>query len=466
MIDSRREIRAIDLFCGAGGTSTGLQLAASGLGRRLRLTAINHWPLAIESHAANHPDARHICGTLQPVVTELGIEVPGLDPRAVIGRERIDLITASPECTHHSNALGGKPRSDQKRSTPWCVLRWVEVCRPKSVLIENVREFRDWAPLGSDGKPLKSRRGETYRAFLAALRSLGYTVEDRLLCAADYGDPTSRVRLFIAAVRGRRPVPWPTPTHCRAGDLLPPWRSASEVIDWSLPGRSVFGRKHPLAPRTLERIAAGIERFWGSAAEPFLVMIYGNRGLRSVDAPVPTVTTSPAHIALVRPFLVRYQGNHAGRSDGAGRVHDIELPLPVQDTSNRYGLVRPFLLPPEGYYRGNAPRSIDSPLQTVTAGRGGGGIVQPFLIKYHGQGGARSIQEPLATLTTKDRYGLVSGERLDITFRMLQPHELAAAMSFPAGYIFGGCRDKQVKQIGNAVPVLTAAALCRELLSA
>lgn len=255
-----RLIYAADLFCGAGGTSTGLLHACESLGLRLKLLAINHWNLAIETHSANHPYAEHLCESMDSV-----------DPRKAVPGGRLQILIASPECTHHSNARGGRPINDQSRASAWHILRWAEALRIDNILVENVREFQSWGPIGTNGRPLKSRRGETYRAFLQALRSLGYEVQDRILNAADFGDPTTRERLFILARRGRAPISWPVPTHTAiAGKTLfgktQAWRAAREIIDWSIPGQSIFTRKRPLAPATLARMAVGLQKFGGEAA--------------------------------------------------------------------------------------------------------------------------------------------------------------------------------------------------------
>ncbi len=163
-------ILAADLFCGAGGTSTGLLLAAERLGLNVDLMAINHWEVAIATHSANHPHAVHLCESLD-----------GVDPRKVVPGGRLDLLMASPECTHHSKARGGKPRSDQSRASAWHVLRWAEALHVENILIENVEEFKTWCPLGENGQPIERLKGKTYLAFLAALRSLGYHVSVRVL---------------------------------------------------------------------------------------------------------------------------------------------------------------------------------------------------------------------------------------------------------------------------------------------
>lgn len=504
-------IRAADLFCGAGGTSTGMLMAADALGFRLDLVAVNHWPLAIQTHLANHPWARHICASLTAVEPTPGGAlfeggVDAVDPRKAVPGGKLDLLVASPECTHHSNARGGRPRSDQSRATPWCILRWADALRPEAVLIENVPEFRTWGPLDANGKPLKAEKGRTFDAFVNALDGLGYAVDWKVLCCANYGDATTRKRLFIQARRGRTAaVTWPRPTHSRTGAHgLPTWRAAREIIDWSLPGKSIFRRKKPLRPKTLKRIAAGLERFCGPWAEPFLVMLYGTGSARSIDRPLPTVTANGQHIGLAQPFIVAYHDGH----DYERRYHDLDRPLPTLDTSNRFGLCEPFILATghnedparrvrsideplstvvtkaehclvEPFVIGQqscaAPRNVGEPLPTV-AGKGAISLVEPYLVKYYGTGGARSVDIPLDTLTTKHRFGLVEpfvaedadGNRyvLDILFRMLEPHELAAATGFPPAYRFCGNKGDAVKQIGNAVPAYTACALTGAAASA
>jgi len=407
-------ITAADLFCGAGGSSTGLKRVADALGVKLDLTAVNHWPKAVETHAANHPEARHVCESIDSI-----------DPRKLTGGS-LDLLWASPECTHHSTARGGKPINDQSRSTAWCVVRWAEALRPRYVIVENVPEFRTWGPIGSNNRPLVSRKGETFGAWLTAIRSLGYTVEAQVLNAADYGAATTRRRLFVVARldggRSRGAIRWPAATHAPDGTAslfggLPQWRAAREIIDWDERGQSIFGRKKPLAENTLRRIAAGALKFWGLELEPFLIaMEHGGRTL-DVNKPLPTITTAKG---------------------GA------------------LGVVQPFLL---GQQSGAEGRAVSDPAPTV-ATKGAISLIEPFLVSFYGSGvNVSSICEPLRTVTTHDRHGLVQPLAIDITFRMLRPRELAAAMGFPSDYRFAGTRTDAVKQIGNAVEVNQAAAL-------
>jgi DNA (cytosine-5)-methyltransferase 1 len=433
-----------DLFCGAGGTSSGAILAARELGLGLSLVAVNHWKVAVATHAKNHPWAEHICADLATV-----------DPSKVIPSGRLDLLVASPECTHHSAARGGKPCSDQSRASAWHVLHWAERLRVDAILVENVREFTSWGPLMQNGRPDPKRKGETFEAFVRALVSLGYNVEHRVLNAADYGDATTRKRLFVQAVRHGKPH-WPTASH------IDHWRAAREVIDWSLHGQSIFTRKRPLSKNTLRRIEAGLKRFGGG---PFLAVMKGQSNAADVDLPMPTLTAHAANLALCEPFLI--PTCHTGDT----RTHSIDNPVPTITCGHRgeLALVEPFIV---GYHgdRDATPRvhSVDEPLPTQTA-ENRFGLCMPFLTKYYGTAGAVSVSEPMPTVTAKDRFALVEPTKgrsgMDIRFRMLQPHELAAAMGF-TDYEFAGNKTEKVRQIGNAVPVNTAKALVKAILAA
>jgi DNA (cytosine-5)-methyltransferase 1 len=363
-----------------------------------------------------------------------------------------------------------------------------------------VPEFVSWGPLGADGKPLKSGRGKTFEAFVSALRALGYKVDWRVLCAADYGDPTTRRRLFLQAVRGGARILWPEPTHSVGPDLFgrQPWRAAREIIDWSIRGQSIFDRRRPLAPATMRRIAAGISRYWGAWAEPFLLMITHGGRTHSVDDPLATVTTAHrGEIGLVEPFLVPHYGERDGQEP---RTHAVGEPCPTVPASGggKFGLVEPLVLhlnspssrpreasEPVNTITGTSadfavvepfilhqdapgrPRSVREPVPAIRA-RNGHGLVEPFIVPYYGTGVPDRVSDPLASVTSKARFALVDGEpcHLDITFRMLQPHELAAAQGFPREHRFAGTKTDQVRQIGNAVPVGTAKALTAAALTA
>ena len=479
---------AADLFCGAGGTSTGMIAACRDLGATLNLLAINHWPVAVNSHTLNHPTVRHKCESLDTI-----------RPQEVVPGRHLHIMAASPECTHHSVAAGGRPKNDQSRATAWHVCRWAADLAIDNILIENVKEFLDWGPLDQRGRPIKRRKGETFKAFITALESMNYRVEYRVQCAADFGDPTSRRRLIILARRGGRQIVWPEITHGRPGK---PYSTARGIIDWSLKGQSIFNRKRPLSKNTLRRIEAGLKKFGGDNAQPFLIKLYGTNNAASIDRPLPTITAGGNHrglvepciigaggpayaakpesvdeplntltcesrFALVEPFLVTC--NHGGGD--VCRAHSLGTPVPTLCGSKSLALVEPFLVGVTHSKRDDNVHSVDNPLPTVTTAKGGEyALVQPFLTKYFGTGTATSVDEPLDTVTSKDRFALIepkprAGGRVDILLRMLQPHELAAAMSFPKGYHFYGTREQAVKQIGNAVPVMLARAHARALLS-
>ena len=481
-------IRAVDLFAGAGGLSHGLAQACWELDQRVSLLAINHWQLAVDTHEINHPWARHKCA-----------QIDDLDPYKTVGSMRLDILGAGPECIHHSNARGGRPRSDQSRASAWNVCRWAEHLRIRNILIENVKEFREWGPLTTRGIPIKSKKGQTFKAFMNSLCSLGYQVEDRVLCAANYGDPTTRERLFIMATRARGGLRWPEPSHSKAEEEgKEKWVTAREIIDWEYPSQSIFERKRPLADGTLRRLAAGLRKFYGKSADPFLVMMYGTGGARSLDLPVPTVTAKGGHIALAQPFIVPIDN----RSNKGG-AWSVDTPIGTITAKNRWAVCEPVAVEEslveakgealhtvkgtDGYAvsapfivrfkgtKGKDPeynvRNVERPMPTILS-RNDLGLAQPCIVKYYGASNAASIDEPLHTVTTKGRFGLAepvarreNGKYyLDILFRMLQPHELAEAMSI-GDFKFDHCTKEQtIAQIGNAVPVKTAKALCMSLL--
>lgn len=487
--------KAADLFCGAGGLSVGVEQS-----KKVKVViAVNHWIRAIETHSANMPDVTHFCQ-----------DVDTVNPVEMIKRG-VNTLLASPECTNHCTAKGGRPYNEQSRSTAWHVLKFADAIRPDHVIVENVKEFMYWGPLfdfrsltdstidwkkekkgmtkarlkkelkdwesekdlfGHDvrklntkkykvlGRPIYQKRGEVFRAWCNSLKAMGFTVDYKMLNAADYGAATSRSRLFIVASRVKNVIPWPKPTV-----LEKDWKPARDIIDWSLPSVSIFDRaahgKRPLSENTLKRIEAGIRKFWGDGFEPFIVTMYGQSTAHSVDAPLGTVTSQNKH-ALIEPFLIKYHG-------GRPRVHSIDEPIRTIDTSNRFGLVTPFLIKLYGTGKAN---SVEKPLGTVTAGGNKFAIASPFLVKYYGTGKANSVDKPVDTITTKDRFGLVEPcaqiedgmYQLDLTLRMLEPHELAAAMGFPEDYKIYGSKADKVRQIGNAVSPNVAKALATAIM--
>lgn len=498
-----RTIRVADLFCGAGGSSLGARRALERHGCRMKLVAVNHWDVALTTHARNFPDDTHVLDSMWRV-----------DPREVVPGGRLDLLLASPTCTFHSRARGGRPISREQRygrMTPMAVVRWLTDLDVPIMIVENVPEFVDWTSVHrktwraepgsrcarahcSPEKYCRARKGMYFRAWVRKIERLGYRCEWRVLCAADYGDATTRRRFFMIARKDGTPITWPAPTHARRGqgDLFTarvrPWRPARDIIDWALPGRSIFTRKKPLSPKTLARIHAGAERFaW---PEAFLVVLRRHMDGKSLDEPLPTICALGNHLGLaqVRSFVLPQHGGGVARevadplptvaTDGAhalltayhgnGRTRPVTEPMPTQTTRDRFGLVVPVTHRDSS----NRARSLDDPLPTITgAHRGELAFIVGAFGERRGQAPrVHSVDEPAPTICAKGRIQLARGAvakdetaiYLDILFRMLQPHELAAAMGFSdaeVAYVFVGTKTQVTAMIGNAVPVQTAAAL-------
>jgi DNA (cytosine-5)-methyltransferase 1 len=443
-------VRAADLFCGAGGTSTGLLRAAQRLGRPVDLLAVNHWRSAINTHTLNHPGVRHLC-------EDLG----AIDPRRAIPDGRLDLLLASPECTSHSYSRGGRPVSEQSRATAWHPVKWMDQLQVGAAVIENVEAFTHWGPTDRRGRPIRERRGETYRQYLAMIESLGYTVDARVLNAADYGAATTRKRLFLIAVKGKRRIRWPEPTHAKGGaGGLKPWRAAREVIDLADVGESIFGRKRPLAPKTMERIFMGLERFGGPTLQPIVAILRRHATGRSIDDPLPPACAGGQQLALATPVIV--QAAHGDNPKGSGRgnggrvrsvddtlptIHgrglgvaqfvvvnrthntpkSVDEPMPVLNTGENLGLVDARFLLPHRVFQEMRVDSIDQPLRTLDSASDDIGVVSPvvtdgkterplegaFLIPFFGERGAQrprthSIDEPMPTPTSHGAGALTS----------------------------------------------------------
>lgn len=474
----------IDNFAGGGGASTGIELA---LGRPVDV-AINHDPDAILMHKTNHPHTQHLCESVWDV-----------NPVELCAGRKVALAWFSPDCKHFSKAKGGKPVEKNIRGLAWVAVRWAATVQPRVIILENVEEFKTWGPI-KDGYPDINQKGRTFNSFVNALKRLGYQVEWRELRACDYGAPTIRKRFFLIARCDGRQITWPEPTH---GTGLKPYRTAAEIIDWSIPCPSIFERDKPLAENTMKRIARGIQKFVVDNPDPFIVQVnHGGEGFRGQDINDPLQTITAKHgYGVVTPFLAQY---HSYETDGA-RGQTLDNPLLTVDTSNRYALVSAFI---SKYYAGetrsdasdmNVPlhtitarqgqalvsafvskfyktgigQDMRDPLHTITTSPGHFAEVRAFLIKYYGQGIGQAIDQPLDTIVSKDRFGLVTiqGEDyqiVDIGMRMLQPHELYEAQGFPKDYIIDRDytgqmypKSKQVARCGNSVPPPFAEALVR-----
>ncbi|MGB0131176.1 DNA cytosine methyltransferase [Chlorobium sp.] len=487
----------IDNFAGGGGASTGIELA---LGRRVTV-AINHDPEAIAMHTANHPETEHYCESVWDV-----------NPRDVKPGRPIGLLWLSPDCKHFSKAKGGKPVEKGIRGLAWVALRWAATRQPRVIMLENVEEFLTWGPIGPDGRPCKKNKGREFKAFRNALNRQGYQVEWRELRACDYGAPTIRKRLFLIARRDGMPIVWPEPTH---GPGLKPYRTAAECIDWSLPCPSIFERQRPLAEATCRRIAKGIMRYVVNAAEPFIINTRNGEKsgqkprVRSINDPAWTITAQGSQGALVAPVFTEC----ANASSPRCMTADEPLrTICAQTKGGHHALVTAFLAKhyggvigsslesPIGTVTGvdysrrrrkvcigyqhnlikmrgnNVGQATDEPLRTISAGGTHFAEVRAFLVKYYGneQDGVE-LSEPLHTVTSRDRFGLVTvdGQEYSITdigMRMLAPRELFRAQGFPDDYIIGDrpeqglilTKTAQVRMCGNSVSPPLASALVAE----
>lgn len=398
----------VSLFAGGGGSSLGMEQA---LARPVDV-AVNHDAQAVAQHQANHPETRHYCESVFKVSCE-----------QVTRRQPVGLLWASPDCTHHSKAKGGKPVSKKIRGLAWVVVKWARRCRPRVVMLENVEEFEDWGPVTKAGRPCPVRKGQEFEKFVRQLERLGYQVEWKLLRACDFGVPTIRRRLFLIARRDGIAIQWPDPTH-GARDSLPvrsgklaPYRSAAECIDWSIPCPSIFERKRPLAENTLRRIARGIHRFVLEAAEPFIVTCnHGGDGFRGQGLPDPLRTITAAHDAhgLVTPTLVGIDNKSAGASS-TWKVGD---PLTTITTENRHAIAAPYFIPRHGEHAAQKPRvrSVEPPMPTVTGTANGASLVAAFMAKHYGgnyRGPGNDPRDPASTVTAKDHNAVVAAHLLN-----------------------------------------------------
>ena len=421
----------VDCFAGGGGASVGIEMA---LGRPVDI-AINHDPQAIRMHKANHPDTLHL--------TE---DIFKVDLQKYVAGRHVSLMWASPDCTSHSKAKGGQPREKGLRILPWAVYKHAKAILPDVIIMENVEEIQQWGPLDKNGHPIPERKGEDYKKFVSAMKSLRYEFDSRELIAADYGAPTTRKRWYAIFRRDGKQIVWPEPTHSKDGICLPKWKECGDYIDWSDLGKSIFNRKKPLAEATQARIANGIRKYIIENPNPYIVK--DNRALA---------------------FIIQYHGETKA-GDSRGQL--LTEPIKTIDTSNRYGLVTAFVTK---FYKTGIGQGCDEPIHTITTSPGHFGLISAFLIKYYGTGCGQTLDSPLGTITTKDRFGLVNvlieiaGEKYvisDIFLRMLNAEELKLMQGFPEDYIithdlYGKIYPvkERVARIGNSVVPVMAQAL-------
>lgn len=455
----------VDNFAGGGGASTGIEIAT---GMAVAI-AINHDPAAILMHKTNHPYTEHFQASVWDI-----------DPVAVCRGRSVGLAWFSPDCKHFSKAKGAALVDRKIRGLAWITLRWAAKVRPRVIILENVEEFQTWGPVRK-GKPVKKLAGTTFRKFIDQLTELGYTVEYRELIAADYGAPTSRKRFYLVARCDGKPIVWPKPTHSKTGaDGLPKWRSAAEIIDWSLPCPSVFATKteimeryglkavRPLAKNTMRRIIRGVDKFTIRSGKPFIVPTgYGERKgqaprVHDIDAPVPTVVSTGKE-NLCKPLLAPVTVTNTSNSVGA----TVGEPVHTVTTAGNQMLVTPSLVSIGQTGGGDRIRDIREPVPT-TVSKQEACLVAPALIQYHTEQTehvrASGLGAPINTVDASNRYGLTcanlveyytGGRPLDVQDPMhtVTSHDREAVVAAHIAKYYGGVVGEKV---GEPLPTVTA----------
>lgn len=424
----------VDLFSGGGGMSLAFERAFG----RSPDVAVNHDDDALSMHRMNHPQTRHFVADVFEVC-----------PKAVTLGRPVGWLHGSPDCTHHSQAAGGQPRSKKIRGLGWVLPRWAGQVRPQVISMENVKQMLKWGPLiakrdpatgrclkrvaDAKGKttwavaekgervpvqdqylvPDKKREGQTWRRFVATFEALGYRCDYRIRCAADAGGHTTRTRLFFIARRDGFPIEFPAPKFFKAPKKgQKRWKPAADCIDFRLPCRSIFERKRPLAEATLKRIATGIRKFVLENPTPFIVNMAHGGKVEDIGHPISTIATENGGCrALVAPVIAKFRGESHGNA--------INEPMPTITSGGNaerpagaphaLGLIAPVMVQ-AGHGEGNpdSPRwshghkDIQEPLGTVVASGGGHAIAAAYLMQANDGFCAtvgRALSEPMTTIT-------------------------------------------------------------------
>lgn len=514
----------IDLFCGAGGTSTGVESATlNGQKCAHVIACVNHDPHAIASHLANHPEAKHYTEDIRTLdlttLAEHTARMRAENPGSLL------VVWASLECTNFSKAKGGQPRDADSRTLAEHLFRYVDALKPEYIQIENVREFMMWGDLDESGRPVSRDAGKLYVRWVRNMCRRGYEFDHRILNAADYGAYTSRERFLGIFAHKGLPIVFPEPTHSRDAEVslfndMKPWRPVREVLDLNDYGRSIF-RDKPLSEKTLQRIYAGLIKFVAGGKDAFLVKFNsmsrkGKYIPPSIDAPCPVVATqNRLGLAKVSFLSKQFSGNPNDKNIS------IDGPAGTITCVDHHAFIT-------AYYGNGGNTSIDKPAPTITTKDRLGFVKMQFLDKQYGNGRPASLSQPAGTVTTNPKLNLISVKNFllnpqfssegasidkpcftliarmdkkppyivtaqygptiviydedspmtvkikefmaiygisDIYMRMLKITELKRIMGFPDSYILIGTQQEQKKYIGNAVEVNMSRCLCRSLYS-
>lgn len=469
-----KQLLYIDLFCGAGGTSTGVNTARLEDEQCAEVIAcVNHDAKAIASHAANHPNALHFTEDIRTL--ELSPLVKHLQKCRTQNPEALIVLWASLECTNFSKAKGGQPRDADSRTLAEHLFRYIEAIDPDYIQIENVEEFMSWGSLDENGKPLSKDRGRCYVRWSNRVKRYGYNFDFRILNAADFGAYTSRKRFFGIFAKYGLPIVFPKQTHSKNGERtlfgsLEKWKPVREVLDFEDEGKSIFDRKKPLAEKTLERIYAGLIKFVADGKDAFMVkynsMKRGKYVPPSLDEPCPTVATQGRLALASVSFLSKQFSGHPDSKNVS-----VEEPAGTITTIDHHAFV-------SVYYGNGFNTSCAAPAETITT-KDRMALVQvkrfiaridkmpPYLVTTERGEVAIEIYETDSPMTVKIKEFMALYFIIDITMRMLKIDELKLIMGFPEDYELIGTQADQKKFIGNAVEVTIARkwceALCAEL---
>ena len=405
----------IDLFCGAGGTSSGVNSARLD-GRQCAqvVACVNHDKNAIASHAANHPEALHFTEDIRTL--ELSPLVAHLQECRRTYPDALVVLWASLECTNFSKAKGGMPRDADSRTLAEHLFRYIEAINPDYIQIENVEEFMSWGDVDENGKPLSMDKGKSYTRWVRNIKKYGYNFEHRILNAADYGAYTSRKRFFGIFAKKGLPITFPEATHSKEGTTslfgtLEKWKPVRECLDFEDEGDSIFGRKKPLVEATLERIYAGLIKFVAGGKDAFIVKYNsvnkktGKHVPPSIDEPCPTVATQN-RLALAKVSFLSKQFS----GDPMSKNVSVDAPAGTITCKDHHAIISAerFIV---NYRFNNTGHSIEDPSPTIcTVGQIGVASCQ-FIDMQYGNGTPISTEEPANTVTTTPKFNLVTVKR-------------------------------------------------------
>ncbi|SEV88626.1 DNA (cytosine-5)-methyltransferase 1 [Chitinophaga sp. YR573] len=511
-----RKVYFIDLFCGAGGVTTGIDRARyKGMEFAKVIACFNHDPMAIASHESNHPDTIHFLENILTAdltnVREIVERLRREDPYCLI------FIWASLECTNFSKAKGGLPRDGDSRTLADGLFRYLDELNPDGLWIENVEEFMSWGPLDDNGKPISKKSGQDYLRWVNEVKTYGYEFEYRILNAADYGAYTSRKRYFAQFMRPELPIVWPEASHAKkpAGGCfgtLEKWKAVKDVLDFNDEGDSIFTRKKPLSDKTMERIYAGLLKYVAGGKQAFIAKYYSGKPdgkVISIDGPAGTVRCKDGQSLITSCFIAKYYSN-GGQLNGvdepastistkdrlsliqpkywidknySGKYNhqSVEQPAGTIVTNDKHSVMQAFLM---GTSYNNNPTSLDVPAPTITASHHASYLINPSWGGHTTSTNqpcpvivARQDKAPMymliavlgkvenkliigrSVIEVKIRYFMAAYGIINIKMRMLKIPELLRIQGFGDGYILKGTEADKKKFIGNAVEVNQAKVL-------